>query len=255
MELYVSQFTLFILLFVRATTMIVTAPLLGHQGVPVQIKIALGAFVAFVLFPFASAHLPPVDVSLGRVIVMALQEAMVGAIIGFSAGLIFAGVRLGGELIGFDLALSIANVFDPENAQHSPVISEFLYLFAILIYLLVNGHHFLLESMQMSYQAVPMGEFSITPGLASSLAGLAGMMFTIGVKIAAPVVVAGFLTNIALGVVARVMPQINLFTLSFPLKIGVGFLVLAATIPLTLFAFKKMLAGFEHNLLELITAM
>jgi flagellar biosynthetic protein FliR len=255
MEIYVSQFVLFLLIFARVISMVAVAPVFGHESIPVQIKVGLSLFFAFVLYSFVSSKTPAPDTRLLPLAILVLQEAIVGLIIGFAIGLVFAGIRYAGELIGFDMGLSMAQAYDPENAQQMPLVGEMFYLLAILLFLSINGHHFILEAIQLSYRAVPPGHFAFSGPMASSLISLAGMVFVIAVKISAPVIVAGFLTNIALSILARVMPQMNIFSLSFPLKIGVGLLVLAGAMPLIGLAFRNLLAGFENNVVELVKVL
>ena len=251
MEVYVGQFVLFLLLFVRITSMIVVAPLLGHQSVPVYVKVGLGMFLSFVLYPLMAgkAH---VDLQLFAFIVAVLQEAAVGLLIGFATGLLFAGVRFAGELVSVHMGLSFATMLDPESNQNNAVIGEFLYLFTALIFILMNGHHFLLEALYLSYSAVPIASFSFSSVAGGKLIDLSAMVFVIGVKFAAPVIVAMFINNVALAILSKVVPQMNIFSVSFPLNIGVGLLVLMTTAPLVVYVFKKSLSVFESNVLELI---
>jgi flagellar biosynthetic protein FliR len=255
MEIYVSQFVLFLLLFARVTSLVVIAPVFGYQNVPVQVKVALGLFLAFVLFPVVDGMAIPVDLQLVSLALLVIKEVIVGLLIGFVAGLIFAGVRYAGELMAFDMGFSAANVFDPENGAQNPIVGEFLYLFVLLAFLLINGHHFLLEAVQLSYNLVPIGSVTLNAAVANRIIDFSGLVFVIAVKFAAPLIVSLFLTNIALAILARVMPQMNIFTVSFPLKIGVGLIVLMTTGPLMVFVFKKSLSVFETSILELIKVM
>ena len=252
MEILVSQFVLFILVFVRVTSILVTAPIIGDQTVPVQVKVAVGLFVSLVLLPGVSAAHVHVGSSLLQLILAALKEIVIGLLIGFAAGLVFAGIRFAGELISFDLGLSMANVFDPENNQNLSVIGEFLYMVMALVFLAVNGHHFIFQAIVASYTAVPAGTMSFHLPALEQLIRLSGMVFLVGVKIASPVIVASFLTNVALSVLSRVVPQMNIFTVSFPLKIGVGICVLMSSGSLMVYVFRNILADFENNVLLLV---
>jgi len=252
MEIYVTQFVLYMMVFARITSMIAVAPLFGHQAVPVQAKIGLGLFFSFVLYPMVAASHPHIDLTLWALVVTALQEVATGVLIGFVAGLLFAGVQYAGEIISLNMGLSFANILDPETNQNSAVIGEFLYLTTLLIFLAINGHHFLIEAMYLSYGAVPIGTFTPAPEVSHQLMRMAGSVFVIGIKFAAPVLVAIFLNNVALGILARVMPQMNIFTISFSLNIGVGLVVLMTTAPVIIYVFKKALTGFEQNILELV---
>jgi flagellar biosynthetic protein FliR len=235
--------------------MIVTAPILGHQAVPLQVKVALGIFLAFVLFPLQSSLAPTIDMKIVGIVVLVLEEVFVGITIGFAAGLIFGGVRYAGDLIGFDMGFSLASTFDPESNASVQVIGEMLYTMTALIFLLLNGHHFLLQALQLSYVSIPIGHLSLSTVVSERFISLTGMIFVVAVKFAAPVIVALFLTNIALAILTRLMPQMNIFGVAFPLKIGVGLVAVSTSIPLMVYVFKKLLVVLENNLLDLIKVM
>jgi flagellar biosynthesis protein FliR len=254
MDIAVTQLVVFLLVFVRSSALIVTAPVLGHVAVPVQVKVALGLFLALVLTPVISAETGSIDRGLGNLVLLALQEGVVGVVIGFAAGIIFQGVRAAGELIGFELGFSLANVFDPETGQNN-VLGSFLSLAMMLVFLLLNGHHFVIQSLVVSYNAVPVGQMALGAASASTLIGMTGMLFVVAVKFAAPIIVASFLLNVALAILTRVAPQMNVFVLSFPLKIVTGVLVLMASAPLLILVFKQLLAGLEEDVLALMKAM
>jgi flagellar biosynthetic protein FliR len=252
MEIYISQWLLFILIFARVASLIAVAPVFGHPGVPVQLKVALSIFTAFVLYPIVNHHPPHIEVQLLSFMVLVLKEVVTGLIIGFATSLLFAGVQFAGQLIGIDMGFSIANVIDPESGTNTPIISQMQYVVVILIFLMVNGHHFLIESLLISFSAVPIDGFSLSGSLVQKLIALTGTIFTIAVKIGAPAIIALFLTNVALGVLSRAVPQMNVFVISFPLKIAVGFLVLIISLPAFVYVFKKLLMDFENNIVELI---
>lgn len=252
MEVYISQFMLFMLLFARIITVIALAPVLGHQGIPAYFKIAIGLFFSFVMFPIVSSFNVNIDMKLVAFIMLVMREVMVGLLLGFSAGIIFAGVRYAGELISFDMGLNIANVFDPESGGQTPVVGELLYLFTTMIFLSIDGHHFVIQALQLSYEAAPIGTWTLNGVFAGKLVALVGFVFIVGIKFAAPVIISLFLTNVALAILSRIMPQMNIFTVSFPLKIGVGLFVLMSSAPLLVYVFKKLLGQFENDVLELL---
>jgi len=255
MEVYVSQFIVFIMMVARVASMIVAAPILGHQAIPGQVKIALAIFLAYVMFPMQASMTSKVDIKLIGMLVMLLQEICVGLIIGFAIGLLFAGVQFAGELIGFDMGFSIASVYDPDSGSTIPVVAEALYTFMALMFLSLNGHHFMLQALQLSYKAVPIGGLTISTAAVDKMVSMSGMIFIIAVKFAAPVLVSMFLTNVAIGIITRVVPQMNIFGVAFPIKIGVGIIVLMTSAPIMVLVFKKLLLVFETNLLELVRAL
>jgi flagellar biosynthesis protein FliR len=255
MDLYVSQFIVFILMFARIASLIAVAPVFGHQSIPSQVKVALAVFLAFVLFPMQASMTFKVDIKIIGIVVLVLQEIIVGLFIGFATGLIFEGVRFAGELIGFDMGFSIASVYDPETNATMPVISEVLYTFVAMLFLSLNGHHFVLQALQLSYKAVPIGGLTLSAVASEKLVSMTGLIFVVAVKFAAPAMVAMFLTNIALGILTRVIPQMNIFGVAFPIKIGVGMIVLMTSIPILVFVFKKLLVLFETNVIDLVKAL
>lgn len=255
MEMYVSQFMLFILLFARIVTVIGLAPVLGHQSIPAYFKIAIGLFFSFVMFPLVSSFNVNIDMKLVAFVMLVMREVAVGLLLGFSSGIIFAGIRYAGELISFDMGFNISNVFDPETGAQTPVIGELLYLFTTMIFLSINGHHFVIQALQLSYAAAPIGTWTLNGAFAGKLVNLVGFLFIVGIKFAAPVIISLFLTNVALAILSRIMPQMNIFTVSFPLKIAVGMLVLTSSAPLLVYVFKKLLGQFENDILKLLQVL
>ena len=255
MEIYVSQFIIFLLLFVRITALIVTAPVLGYEAVPVQVKASLGLFLSLVFYPLASSHAPQIDTRLIPLVIVALKEVSVGLLLGFVLSLILAGARFAGDIIGYGMGFSMANIIDPESEQSVSLISEFFYIVSMLLFLLLNGHHFVIEALQLSYAAVPMGGLSLNTLLGAGVIRLTSFVFLVAVKLAAPIIVALFLVDVGLGVLARVVPQMNVFMVSFPLKIVVGLMMLMTTGPMTIYVFKKLLVSFESDVLALVQVM
>jgi flagellar biosynthetic protein FliR len=255
MEIYVSQFLVFLMLFARITSLLVAAPAFGHQAIPVQLKVALGLFLSLVMYPVASVQAPLIDPAFLPLVLMILQEVAAGLVIGFATGLLFAGVRFAGELISLDTGLSMAAMFDPESNKQASVISEFMYLVMLMVFLLLNGHHFILEALSLSYTAIPIGGLSFNAVASTALIRLVGTLFICAIKLAAPIMVAVFVMSVALAILSRVMPQMNIFMVAFPLKIGVGFFAIMSAAPLMVFVFKKLLAEFQANVLELVKVL
>jgi len=243
------------MIFLRTTSLIVTVPIFGDQSVPVQLKAALGLFLSLVLLPLQLPLLTIVDTKLAGIVVLALREIIVGAVIGYATGLIFDGVRFAGDLIGFGMGFALASTFDPETNANTPVIGQLLYILVAMFFLLLNGHHFVLQALRLSYLSVPLGQLTLSGHLADSLTKLTGLVFVVAVKLAAPVIVAIFLADVALAILTRIAPQMNIFSVAFALKIGVGLIVLSSSLPVLIYVFKKLLGTFEGNIVELVKAL
>jgi flagellar biosynthetic protein FliR len=251
----IDQFIFFLMIVLRVTSLFLSAPVFSNQYIPAQSKIAFGLFVSFLLYSLLPQQLFPGSHTMVGLVLLGMKEVLTGASIGLAVQIIFSGVRFAGDIISFDMGFSMATVFDAENGASFPVISEMLYWFLLMIFILVNGHHFVLEAVVYSYSAVPIGTWNIGAATMATVASLIGKMFVIAIKIASPLMVSMFLANVMLGIMNKVMPQMNIFGVMFPMKIAVGFVVISATVPAIAFVFKKVLTSFEASVIELIKVM
>ena len=254
MEYYVLQLILLIIIFVRVVTVLSVAPIFSNEVIPVQIRLAISLFFAFTLFPILRDQLPHINLDFLSFVILVLIETVTGLIIGFMIHMIFLGMQIAGELMGYDLGLNVATMYDPETGNN-PVMGRFFYYTSILIFLFLNGHHFIVESIKISYESIPISGFVISNDFIEKAVKITSTIFIVAIKIAAPVIISLFLTNIALGIMARVVPQMNIFIVGFPLKIGIGLLVITAMIPFAFVIFKKLLNIFEFSIVELIRVM
>jgi len=223
----------FICIFLRISSMIVVMPIFGgDRTIPVIVKGGLSLLLAVVLFPSVKIHFTAQSLEFIPMIISMLSEVLIGAIIGFVARFIFAGIQFAGELIGFQMGFSIANVIDPMTSSQVSLISQFQYFIAILIFLTVNGHHVFFSAMAESFEKIVPLQFHLSGRLIQTLCLFSRDVFVIAVKISAPVLAVLIFTNIALGIVARTVPQINIFVIGFPLQIALGFIFLGLTAPM-----------------------
>jgi flagellar biosynthesis protein FliR len=153
------------------------------------------------------------------------------------------------------MGLSIAEAFNPMDETESNVLGEAIYMMAILVFFLINGHHFLVRGLAYSFTVIPIGKYSVSKSVYDLLIKYSASIFVIAVKIAAPMLISFFLINIGEGIITRVIPQMQIFFVTQPLKLGLGFVFLAASTPLIIFAVKGLLRSFEDNLFILIKAM
>ena len=168
---------------------------------------------------------------------------------------VFWGVSYAGTLIGFDMGLTMAEVFNPSADESNNVIGEFLYYGALMIFFIINGHHYIISSLKHSFSIIPLGKFTLTKPVYDLIVVYAASVFVIAVKIASPIMVSFFLIHIAEGIIARIIPQMQVFFVTQPLKIGIGLLMLAAITPLYLYVIKNLLQDYEGKLYNLIEAM
>ena len=223
----------FILVFLRMSAIIVLMPVFGDQAVPARIKAGLSLIMTVLVYP--SVEIPGVLVgteNMAMTFVRMGGEVIAGGAIGFAARIVFAAVQMAGELIGVQMGVSIANVIDPITSIQVSIISELLYLVALLVFLTVDAHHIFIAAMSESYKTVPMLGIHFGSGLAREMVILTQSMFVTALKISAPVMAVLLFINVSLGIVARTVPQINVFIVGFPLQIAAGLIFLGVSIPL-----------------------
>lgn len=222
----------FLLVLCRISAFFVTSPLFSFRNVPNALKIGLAFFVSLIVF--ASMGGWAVSLPEGRYVYLILQEILVGLLLGFLAYLFFAAVQVAGGFIDHMIGLGMANVVDPLTGLHSPIIGNFKFFIGMLAFLGMNGHHHLLSALMQSYDWVPLsgGAFAriADGGVSAFLVDSLARMFYMAFQMAAPVVVAMFLVDAALGVLARTVPTFNVFVIGLPLKILTGFAILYLTV-------------------------
>ncbi|MEK5391972.1 flagellar biosynthetic protein FliR [Margalitia sp. FSL K6-0131] len=225
MDNLIPSFSIFLLIFMRVSAFFVTMPLFSYKTIPAMHRIGFAAVLAWLMYYSIDIHPLAID---GKYFMLIIKEAMVGLFIGFIAYLIFSAIQIAGGFIDFQMGFSIANVIDPMTGTQSPLIGQYLYSFAILLLLVLNGHHLILDGIFYSYQFIPIDKMTPfgDPNLAEFIIKTFSKMFIIAFQMSIPVVAALFLVDVALGIVARTVSQLNIFVVGFPVKIGVSFIIL-----------------------------
>ena len=235
---------LFLLVLFRITGVMMLAPVFGSAIAPAPVKIFLSLVLAMLFFPLVREPEGPLVLQGSSLVLAVAWELAVGLLIGFAAAMLFAGVQFGGHLIAQELGILQANLLDPMLNEQISIVGQFKVLLATLVYLLINGHHLLIGAVSDSFRAVPMMGLQFSKGAALHLSDtLMRDLFRMGIEIAAPALVTLFLVTIAMAFMARTAPEMNIFALSFTLRIAVGFLVIAVGVGL-------FVAGFENRTLQ-----
>ena len=170
--------------------------------------------------------------------------------------LLLTSVRLGGQFLGFQMGLNMASVMDPQTGGQSSVMSQFLYLFTVLVFFSVNGHHIFISALASSFRLVPPCTFRFNASLMTAIVTVSGEMFVIALKLAAPIMVALFLSHLCLGIVARTVPQVNILMIGFPVNIGfVGVRLQSDSFGLTLGNLSPFLVDLSRRMGQVFMAM
>lgn len=214
----------------RILGLIAAAPMFGNVGIPNRVKVMLGVMLALIIAP----GVPPVPaldpMSMTGMLILA-QQFVIGTAIGFVMRIVFAAMEMAGELCGLTMGLGFATFFDPQTRGRSPAISQFLSLLTMMIYLATNLHLVLLATLADSFVTMPISADPMGAGLFRHVVGWGGQIFSAGVQLSLPIIAALLITNIALGILTRAAPQLNLFGIGFPITISVGFLMIALSLP------------------------
>lgn len=228
----------------RLLGFIAIAPPFGNNGVPVQVKLVLGIFLALIVAPTLDV-IPDVDMlSLTGILILA-QQLIVGLAMGFIVRVIFAGVEMAGEVAGLTMGLGFATFYDPQTRGRSSAISQFLVIITTLLFLALNVHLAMFEALIHSFKTIPISS-SLQMGFSVKTLAIWGEeIFKIAFILSLPIVAALLITNIALGILTRAAPQLNLFGIGFPITIGVGFLMLSMILPYLLLPLENL---FQHAL-------
>jgi flagellar biosynthetic protein FliR len=218
------------------------------------VKVGLSFMLAVIVFPLVNVNegftLPLI--SLG---VAMTGEVLIGVIIGFTARLLFAAVQLAGQLVGFQMGFGIVNVIDPQTSAQVSIIAQFENIITLLIFLALNAHHWFIMAIAKSFEVVPLLTFSFTNSLMEALVQLSCDMFVVAAKVAAPIIAILLFTSVALGLLARTVPQMNIFIVGFPLKLAIGLLAVGLTLPLLSTILRNLFQGLGGDMAVLMKLM
>lgn len=223
----VSNIILFMAIFTRMSGLFVSAPLFSTYPIPTQVKIWLSAFIAFILFPIVQYNTTFVAPnSVPALTLILFKEFLIGFVIGFCANLLFIGIELGVNTFTIQMGLSADQALNPTSGGNSPVITQAFTLLATMIFLSTGAHQWLFSALYNSFKSMPIGyTLSFAPSFFDQIIMATGQIFSIGLGIALPIFGILFLTDILLGFTSKMMPQMNIFMVSLPLKIYLGLLL------------------------------
>jgi flagellar biosynthetic protein FliR len=216
----------FALLLVRPGMLVIGTPLFGGSYAPAQVRVGLIVLVATVLAPFIAL---PSPVAAGGLVLLVARELVIGLALAFAIRVLLAGAEFAGHFSGYQIGLSVGSLIDPLTGVRNNVLAILYINVAIVVCLSTNAHHALLRALLDSYQALPIGPGGLDVTGVSHVAGLLGTVFVMGVRIAAPVVLVLLVVELALGLLGRVAPALNVMIAGAPVRLVVGLLLVAAT--------------------------
>jgi flagellar biosynthesis protein FliR len=249
-----AKLQLFLLILLRASGLFLIAPILGHQSFPTLAKVGLAIMLSLILVStLDKAAVPPVE-SLGALVGLAVREIFVGLAIGFTFALLLMAVQGAGDIVSYQMGFSMATLADPDMGEVS-ILGQFWFLCGTVIFLGINGHHVIISAFNDSYALIPPGQVVLNGAFGEMMMRYSAYFFVIAIKLAAPVVITLMLIDVALGVVSRMMPTMNVFILGFGIKVGVGILIMALSLPVFSYVLQKATTYINTELYSMLAVL
>lgn len=221
---------IFLLMLTRVGTMLMLVPGLGGRSLPTRVKVVFSLVLTVVLVPFAPVD-PATIGPVGDFVIAIVQECLIGLVLGLGVAVVFSAVEMASSLISFQMGLSMGPVFDPTFNSTVVPLNTFFLVIASLIFFSANGHHLMLVALQRSFVALPIGSATLTSNADSVLIGLTQAMFVDALRIGLPIAGTLIIADAALGILNRMVPQMNVFFVGLPAKIFAGIILLLLALP------------------------
>ena len=240
LEVVIRDFEAFAFTFLRSMAIVLLLPFFGGRSVPFMVKVGVSILLAVMATPFID-RVPSLD---GLFPIGIFREVLIGITIGFVVRLLFAGVEMAGQLTGIQMGFGVATVIDPQTISQLSVFAQLFNIVAALLFFSMNIHLVFIMAIKESYSLVPPYGFALSAPVLDGLLTMTGRLFVVSIKLAAPIMVVILLINIALGIVARTVPQMNVFIIGFPITIMVGLAMFLLTLPF----FAGLVGDLYHRL-------
>lgn len=248
-----NQIGFFLLIFVRITGIFILAPVFGSKNVNKYIKAGLALIITYILFPLAFNSTVIIPEHFLPYLFIVLGELIVGLIIGFVSSLVFSAIQMSGQILDMQIGFGVINIIDPQSGGQVPLIGNFKYILALILFLATNGHHVLLSALFTSFKLIPVTGVIVHTTLTEFIVRMVSGTFVIALKISMPILITLIITDIALGILARTMPQMNIFVVGVPMKILVGLFVLSLALPFYIIFLEMAFDGMYKDIFQLLS--
>jgi len=242
----------FVLTLMRISLVLFMLPIFSVEGLPPQWKAAMCLILTFSIWPTVQLPMTTVPEHALVLVLLLLGELVLGLILGLCTRFFFFGIQGGGDLMSMQVGFSMLQFADPVNGGQTSIIAHMLYLVSTLIFLAMDGHLYLLRAFAETFKYIPAGGLFIGETLVNQVFNLAGLLFSMAIKIIAPVMVALFLVELALGLMSRAAPQVHIMEVGFPIKIAVGFIFVSLIFTLLSEDIRRFIFGLDDMFLNLL---
>ncbi len=243
---------LFLLVMFRLLGIFVFGPLFSLAAMPYQLRALLSLALAFCIYPMIPVQ-PPMELSLITISLAVGSEMMIGLIIGFGAYIPLVGLQIAGLMVGHQIGLGLAQVFSPDTGEQTEILGQLMFLIAVLIFVILNGHHILIAILIRSFQTIPLGGYMPDGAWLQLLCGILDAMFSLGIRLCVPVLCIIFLETIAIGFIAKTIPAINIISIGFPLRIMLGIFTMIIIVAVQFEVASDVINNMLGNLMKFFT--
>lgn len=245
-----QDFNRFFLIFIRVGVILFILPFFNSKVIPVLVKAGLTFLVSLAIWPVVRNQITEFPVTVMGIVQLVTSELIVGMTLGFVSQIFFEGVRLMGETVGFQTGFSISNIIDPQNGTQVSILANLAYLMAVILFLLLNGHHVLLTALRESFEIIHVGELKLNRQILQEIVEHAGDMFIVGIKIGAPAIAVLLFSKAIFGLITKLMPQMNIMIVAFPVQIAIGLLFFGISLRALLFFMERYLGNLDKLLIH-----
>ncbi|ADG82377.1 flagellar biosynthetic protein FliR [Thermincola potens] len=247
-----NRVDIFLVVMARVSGVLLVAPVFSSRNLPAQVKAGLIVLISIIVFMAKHPQMATVPTSIIPFVLLLISELVIGLIIGFASYLIFSVIYIAGQEIDMHIGFAMVNVVDPLSGISVPLVGTFKYMIAILVYLTTNSYNYLFAALFHSYDVIPLLGFQPNKAISTYLIGMFGNVLALSVKLAVPIVGALLVAEVALGIIARTVPQMNVFLVGIPAKIVIGIILLVLILPFYMFFLDMLFETNYSDLLKLI---
>ena len=250
-----TQVILFGLIWLRMVSFVFSSAFLGSPSVNPPIKILFSVVLAFIVFPIAEPVSTDKQSLNDFLVLLAGREVLVGLILGLLTRFFFFALSMAGDMISLSLGLGSAQIYNPFIGQSGQVVEQFFSLTGMVVFLALNGHHLFLTALVQSFEVIPFANLSLHVGGLAEVSQKFQEIFIIMIKMAAPVIVTVFIVNLAMAIMGRAVPQLNVLVTSFPVTIMIGLAVFIISIPLMTIEMNFLMQHTSEQLFKLMRSL
>ena len=250
-----QEFKAFFLILIRVSVILLMFPFFSSRIIPVLVKAGLVLMITIILFSVIDNKELQFPDTLCGIVQMITAELIIGMILGLLVKIVFEGIRMMGQLVGFQTGFAITNILDPQSGIQVSILSNMAYLVAMVIFLILNGHHILLNAIRESFEIINVGSLSLDRRIFQEIINASGDMFVIAIKIGAPAIAALLFTKVVFGLITKLIPQMNIMIVAFPVQIVIGLIFFGVCLNVILRFMERYLGDLDSLLINTMNCL